>query len=338
MHSFIKIFIVFLFSSMAVRADSYTVNFAFADSNVFIQSLNSPSYSLAYLLSNQNTEDLAEMYGLFGPDQCTNSLTPSGCDQVSFSHSDNSITMSNVSSEDDSSLASIFNQILFKTNNMMSNQNAFTVKESNSGGQCVAKSVTNHQPGQLSFYIAQDITFYVSGSSESTTCPNVILGMQQVAANVEKVWRQEAITSEIEDDADEVILGGDCSSSDASSCQKKTGTTGKTIKEAVKETQDTVAAIKCSGNIWWMSQAVSASGNGYNQQITFYPYQAPDWLGLRNQYFNIGIQCSNNYTMFFTHADIDGGNDNDLDPNQGCSTDHNTFNVVFVKTVQGGYN
>jgi len=86
-----------------------------------------------------------------------------------------------------------------------------------------------------------------------------------------------------------------------------------------------------------MTQVAQPNGLGYGQDLTFYPDTAPSWLGLKNQYFNIGVQCSNNYTMFFTHSDIDKGEKSDLDPKQGCSIYDNIFQISFVKTVQGGY-
>lgn len=334
MNYFIKILILILFSKNLLLAENFSLNFAFDDSSISIQAVN--TVSMYPPLPAPYTQ-----FGLFGSYMCNNSLFSDSdnpvCDQIGIEFGNSNINLSTPSLNDDSSsIASTFNNIIGKTNNMMSNQNSFEVKEADSNGQCAGKCVKNHQPGQLNFYIAQDITFLIGKYNEQTTCSNILLGMQNVAANVEKVWKQQAVTSQIKDAKDELIVGGDCTSSSSSSCQKKTGTTGKTIKKYVQDTEDTIADIKCSGNIWWMSQAESPKRANFGSGLTFYPYQAPDWLGLQNQYFSNAIECSNNYTVFITHYDISSGT-GDLDSNQGCSEIHNTFNLIFTKTIQGGY-
>jgi hypothetical protein len=342
MNSFIKIYAILIisYSHLLSENSNNQVFFYFSATDAKLSSINQASYKSLLFVQDPNRYP-SPYFDLFGGYSCTTGLVSDGAGAAQcLQTSANTLTFTSDSiyipatASDSSKVADVFNNLPYSSNNMISNQSAFTMKESDNDGDCVPKSVKNHQPNEMSFYVALDLVFEVNG--EKTTCESVLLGMQHVSANIFNGIEQIALTSYNTSDDSEVQFGTNCANNDPANCTKKSGSTGKTIKKAAKEADKTIKAIECSGDIWWMSQIASPANSGFDTAFTFYPYEAPSWLGLDNENFINAMQCSNNYTMFFTHRLIP--NSTDLDSNQGCTSDKNKFNISFRKTVQGGYN
>lgn len=335
MKTFVKLGLVLLLSQI-LQADqrTYGFSFQFSDADTSIHAIAAPSYispvsQLENVPSLQYNDLYPNMDCIYGVQQDDDgNLVCIGENDIWIDGT--TALQMNVYPNDSTEIADDYNAITYASNNMISNQNAFTVKEVDNGGQCVPNQVNNHQPQSLSFYVALDVTFALA-NGDWTTCETLMVGMQHANAKVYTGGLQKAVVYENTDDDDEEVQYENTENS-----EEKEGTMGKSIKKIANDVDKTINSLECSGDIWWMTRAASPyNSRYYGSDLTVYPYQAPDWLGLNNQYFINSVQCSNNYTMFFTHDDTSG---DDLASSQVCSSSKNRFIINFAKTVQGGYN